>query len=173
MVEQNDSKTSNPVMSLWASLSRGKRTAVYVVGAVVGLLILSGLMRSCGSPVPVPTVTQTVQVTVTVTATPKPSKSPLPSSTPASVPSAPAPAPAPAETFEMPMLVGQNLQVAQDILQSYGSFFLSQEDASGAGRSQLIDSNWYVCTQSPQAGAVVSIAEFVTLWSVKLSESCP
>jgi hypothetical protein len=169
MSEPSESKSENAIAKTWSSLSKGARTGVYVVAAIVALLVLSGLFRSCGSPAPIPTVTVTKTVTATVTATPRASQSP---SAVATV--APAPVEeAPAETFEMPNLVGENLQTAQDILQSRGSFLLSQEDALPSGRSQLIDSNWYVCSQYPEPGATVSVSEFVTLWSVKLTESCP
>ena len=72
----------------------------------------------------------------------------------------------------MPKLVGKNLQVAQDQLQARGSYVLDQEDASGLNRFQVLDSNWKVCRQKPQAGKKVGIDQLVTLWSVKLEESC-
>ena len=84
-----------------------------------------------------------------------------------------APAEAVAETFKMPSVVGMNLQDAQDLLQSLGSYVMDQEDASGRGRLQLLDRNWKVCTQDPGAGKSVDISAVVTLGSVKLGESCP
>lgn len=75
-------------------------------------------------------------------------------------------------TFKMPNLKGQILQTAQNKLQSLGSFLLDQEDATGQGRMQILDRKWKVCRQDPKAGTKVSITEFVTLWSVKTSESC-
>ena len=75
-------------------------------------------------------------------------------------------------TFKMPNLKGQILQTAQNKLQSLGSFLLDQEDATGQGRMQILDRKWKVCRQDPKPGAKVSITEFVTLWSVKTSESC-
>ena len=77
------------------------------------------------------------------------------------------------EKFRMPKVVGLVLQDAQDILQSRGSYLLDQEDASGRGRWQLLDSGWKVCAQKPRAGASVPVETVVTLWSVKLSERCP
>jgi hypothetical protein len=65
-----------------------------------------------------------------------------------------------------------NLQFAQDLLQSKGSYLIDQEDFKGLGRFQLIDSNWKVCSQSPSAGKRVSASAVVTLSSVKLSEKC-
>ena len=76
-------------------------------------------------------------------------------------------------TFVMPELVGMNLQDAQDRLQSLGSYVLDQEDASGLGRIQILDSNWVVCRQSPAPGTDVGLDEVVTLWSVKIDETCP
>ena len=61
-------------------------------------------------------------------------------------------------SFVMPKVVGMNLQLAQDLLQSKGSY--------------ILDRNWKVCAQSPSAGKRVSASTMVTLSSVKLSESC-
>jgi hypothetical protein len=65
------------------------------------------------------------------------------------------------------------LQDAQDLLQSQGSYLLDQQDASGLGRLQMIDSNWKVCTQSPAPGSSVGVQSTVQLGAVKLDESCP
>ena len=73
----------------------------------------------------------------------------------------------------MPKLVGENLQLAQDILQKEGSYLLDQEDALGLDRIQVMDSNWHVCKQSPKAGKKVPVDTMVTLASVKLTEDCP
>ena len=73
----------------------------------------------------------------------------------------------------MPNLVGENLQDAQDELQSLGSFLMDQVDATGEDRWQLLDSNWYVCSQKPAAGKKVSLAAIVKLYVVKIEESCP
>ena len=72
----------------------------------------------------------------------------------------------------MPALVGMNLQLAQDTLQSLDSYLLVQEDAAGLGRFQVVDSNWKVCTQDPAPGDVVPISTLVTLAAVKLDETC-
>jgi hypothetical protein len=76
-------------------------------------------------------------------------------------------------TFTMPALVGFNLQDAQDVLQSFGSFLLTQTDATGLGRFQVLDSNWKVCYQRPAPGAEVDILKLIELGAVKLEESCP
>lgn len=78
-----------------------------------------------------------------------------------------------AETFfKMPKVVGMNLQLAQDLLQSLGSYGLLQEDSKGLNRFQVLDSNWKVCKQSPSPGKKVSTSVIVTLSSVKLTERC-
>lgn len=79
----------------------------------------------------------------------------------------------PSETFVMPDLTGTNLQESQDRLQAMGSWLMDQEDASGRGRTQVIDSNWKVCSQDPAPGATTDPASTVTLRVVKLDEQCP
>jgi len=131
-------------------------------------------LAACGNGGNSPAVTQTViRETVTVSPTPPPTKAePLASESTEPSQDAPQPQPAP-QTFTMPRLVGKNLQLAQDTLQSLDSYILDQEDASGLGRIQVNDSNWTVCTQSPKAGTKVSVDTTVVLSSVKLNESCP
>lgn len=83
------------------------------------------------------------------------------------------PTPTPSVTyFIMPNVIGMNLQFAQDLLQSKGSYLMDQTDAKGLGRIQIIDSNWKVCKQAPSAGQRISTATIVTLASVKLIENC-
>jgi hypothetical protein len=77
------------------------------------------------------------------------------------------------ENFVMPKVTGMNLQLAQDLLQSKGSYLMDQEDASGLDRWQINDSAWKVCSQSPSAGKKVPTSTMVVLKSVKLTESCP
>jgi len=81
--------------------------------------------------------------------------------------------PAEPETFKMPKLVGQNLQDAQDRLQSRGSYVLRQDDATGLERFQVLDANWKVCSQKPRAGKRVPVDRLVVLGAVKLNETCP
>jgi hypothetical protein len=52
----------------------------------------------------------------------------------------------------MPDVVCMNLQDAQDEIQDHGVFFSGSVDATGQGRSQIIDSNWVVVDQSPAPG---------------------
>jgi len=74
--------------------------------------------------------------------------------------------------FVMPNVVGMNLQLAQDLLQSKGSYFVDQEDHKGLNRFQLVDTNWKVCKQSPAPKKSIPVSTVVTLYSVKLTERC-
>jgi len=75
--------------------------------------------------------------------------------------------------FRLPNLVGRNLQAAQDLLQSKGSFLFHEVDATGQGREQVLDRDWKVCSQKPAAGTTVSVVRIITVRAVKVSESCP
>lgn len=162
------------------------KNKVFIVVAVAGALVVAvSAMRGGGSepeaaPQAVAVITATATVTVEVPA-PTPDVTTPPVST-EPVEDAPIEATpdsddweetAHPETFKMPKLVGKNLQLAQDKLQSLGSWVLDQEDASGLDRFQILDSNWKVCSQKPKAGKVVSVNTVVVLKSVKLDEKCP
>jgi beta-lactam-binding protein with PASTA domain len=82
------------------------------------------------------------------------------------------PSATPEAKFTMPRVVGMNLQLAQDLLQSKGSYILDQVDHKGLLRIQVLDSNGKVCKQTPSAGKVVLASTVVTLSSVKLTERC-
>ena len=45
-----------------------------------------------------------------------------------------------------------NLQAAQDLIQTQGVFYSRSEDATGAGRMQILDRDWVVVDQQPAAG---------------------
>ena len=74
----------------------------------------------------------------------------------------------------MPNVMCMNLQDAQDLIQTVGVFFSQSVDATGQGRSQIIDSNWQVVAQTPEVGtpfgegdavlAVVKIGEQPNPW---------
>lgn len=53
----------------------------------------------------------------------------------------------------MPNVVCMNLQDAQDLIQTTGTFFSRSFDATGRGGSQLVDRNWIVVSQEPAAGS--------------------
>lgn len=132
------------------------------------------LLASCAATPPAapPPVTVTVAPPAEAPAEPAASEAELTEPAPAEEPE-PAPAEEPEQTFVMPDVAGVNLQLAQDTLQSLGSWVMDQEDASGLDRMQLNDSNWRVCQQDPAAGSVLPVSSVVTLWSVKLDEACP
>lgn len=77
--------------------------------------------------------------------------------------------PAPAQTAIMPDVVCMNLQAAQNRIQEEGVFYSRSEDASGEGRSQLIDRNWVVVAQTPSAGTEFGEGDAV-LSAVKIGE---
>lgn len=151
-----------------------------IIAAVVGFILLCGgcfaLIGSAADDVAKEAGKDTTQASKTPDPKPEPtptetSKEPEPEPTEAS--EEPEPTEEAEETFKMPALVGANLQVAQDELQALGSFFLTQTDATGEGRFQVLDANWKVCYQDPKAGAETSVLELVELGAVKLEEICP
>lgn len=79
----------------------------------------------------------------------------------------PAPAPAPRVSATMPNVLCMNLQSAQNAIQARGVFYSRSRDATGQGRSQIIDSNWVVVDQYPAPGspigegtAVLSVVQY-------------
>lgn len=104
------------------------------------------------------TVAPTEVATTVVAATAAPT---VPLTAPPTLPPQPAPA------ALMPDVVCMNLQDAQDYIQTFGVFFSRSVDATGQGRSQIIDSNWLVVDQSPAPGepfgegdAVLSVVKY-------------
>lgn len=71
----------------------------------------------------------------------------------------------------LPNLVGMVLQDAQDKAQKAGFYVLDDQDALYS-RLQVLDDNWKVCSQDPKPGKYNTDTP-VTLYSVKLDESCP
>jgi len=130
------------------------------------ILLAAGVALAGCSPGPTPYVTVTVSTTETVTEEPGAGVGGV-------VEDVIEDAIDSATEIVMPDVVGMNLQEAQDVLQTAGSYFMDQEDASGQGRLQIDDSNWTVCEQDPQEGATLSLVDVVTLSSVKVGEDCP
>ncbi|MEU0990791.1 hypothetical protein [Streptomyces sp. NPDC005953] len=156
--------------------------------------------KSVAGPAVTKSVTVTVTPEVKAPATPTPSKKPTPVATtkvaatpaakavttpaaiaspvtkpkPKTTPKKPAAPTAAAnvETRTLPNFVGQQLQAAQDAAQAAGFYLLTSHDATGAGRMQLLDRNWKVCSQSPAPGSVDPF-ETVDFGTVKIEESCP
>lgn len=151
-----------------------------IAGLGLALSACAGAGTAAQTVTAVETVTASAEPTQVPTPTPTPTPIPTPTLTPTQARTTPTPTPTPTEeneeneeAFIMPDVVGANLQEAQDLLQSLGSYLMDQQDASGAGRFQLLDRNWYVCSQSPSPGKKVPIAKIVTLAAVKNDESCP
>ncbi|MEV8557833.1 PASTA domain-containing protein [Streptomyces sp. NPDC051917] len=71
---------------------------------------------------------------------------------------------------KMPDFRGKSVKAARQALDSSTS--ITVNDATGASRWVLIESNWQVCTQTPTAGAKLA-GQPVTLNAVKFGESCP
>ncbi|WKX69921.1 PASTA domain-containing protein [Streptomyces sp. XD-27] len=71
---------------------------------------------------------------------------------------------------KMPDFQGKSVTVAREALDPSTS--LTVKDASGQDRNILVESNWKVCGQEPQAGANLT-GQPVTLTAVKFEESCP
>jgi beta-lactam-binding protein with PASTA domain len=75
------------------------------------------------------------------------------------------------EMGTLPNFVGMNHQDAQDTAQAKGFFNLREKDHTGMERILFLDSNWKVCKQEPAAGEH-AVEKTITLYSVKLDESC-
>jgi hypothetical protein len=78
--------------------------------------------------------------------------------------------------FVMPDEVGKILQAAQDDIQRVSGnpvFFTSSTDATGAGRHQVLDRDWQVCSQSVPAGTNVGQDARLDFGVVKTDETCP
>jgi hypothetical protein len=53
-------------------------------------------------------------------------------------------------------------QSAQDLWRAAGRHVAPAIDATGAHRLPVIDANWVVLAQDPQAGTVVDVGTFIT-----------
>ncbi len=76
----------------------------------------------------------------------------------------------------MPDLVGRDLQSAQDAIQRVTGnplFVTRSKDASGRGRTQVLDRNWTVCAQDVVAGQRFTSSTTITFSVVKDDENCP
>lgn len=140
--------------------------------AVVALVVLS-VAASCAAESAGSDTTQPVAATPS-TSPPAPTEAPTtaPPEPTAAVPTMP-PVTAPPATEPlppMPNVLCMNLQDAQDYIQTLGIFFSRSEDATGAGRSQLIDSNWLVVDQYPAPGTPFDELD-ATLYVIKYGET--
>ncbi|HXH58668.1 DUF2510 domain-containing protein [Iamia sp.] len=174
------------------SAPKSKSALPYIlipVGACLALFLLAGIIGAmAGSPEDegeqAGSTTQASQSTSTSEATteaptvdaPATTVEPTtattaPAITTTAAPTTAAPTTAAAPVF-MPDVMCMNLQVAQDAIQAAGVFFSRSEDASGQGRSQLLDANWIVVGQNPAAGTLIGEGDAV-LSAVKIGEPSP
>jgi hypothetical protein len=80
-----------------------------------------------------------------------------------------------APRWTMPDLVGRDLQSAQDTVQQMTGYAIAAtvaHDATGAGRPQVVDRDWTVCTQSVPAGATIDPDSMIDFGVVQRGESC-
>lgn len=80
------------------------------------------------------------------------------------------------EAWVMPNEIGKDLQTAQDDLQALTGnpmFISTSKDLTGAGRSQISDRNWQVCSSTPPPGAPFTSQTNVVFGVVRNSETCP
>lgn len=180
----HDRPPQQPAQPAWAAPSgapaggpKWARKRVIIPAAVVLFLVGVGIGGSgdgrtttAGSAEPAPTVTRTVTVTVSPAAAPD---ADAPATEAAAPARAQAPAPSEAERATVPDFVGMVLQTAQDTAQAEGFFLLTSHDSTGAGRMQVLDRNWRVCSQSRAAGTSVPTSTTLDFGAVKLEESCP
>lgn len=75
-------------------------------------------------------------------------------------------------TGDLPDFTGMDLQDAQDAAQAKGFYNLRDKDATGAGRFQILDHDWQVCSQEPAPGTH-GLEITVTMYAVKKYETCP
>jgi hypothetical protein len=80
------------------------------------------------------------------------------------------------QRWTMPDLTGNDLQGAQDAIQSLTNgaiFFTDSHDASGQGRNQILDRGWQVCTQDPAPGSKINPDTNIDFGVVRETEQCP
>lgn len=131
-------------------------------GRIALLPVLLVLAAGCGAPAP-----SSSSVAVTTPAAAPAAVTPSPAAVPA--------APEVAASWVMPDLVGRNLQDAQDAIQALTDFgipIIRSHDATGAGRNQVLDSNWQVCDQNIAPGEEITAQSDIDLAAVKLDERC-
>lgn len=82
-------------------------------------------------------------------------------------------APAAEGTATLADYAGQNVNDAYDNLTAMGFEQVNPQDATSEERMVLDFTNWFVCSQRPEAGSTVNLTDTITLLSVKNSETCP
>lgn len=140
-----------------------KILSVCVIAAALAVL------AACGSPEPDTESYTAVASAVPVRITTVTLTAPAPTPAPRSAGTETAPSVADTATATMPAVVCMNLQAAQDLIQTTGVFYSRSEDATGRGRSQVVDRNWVVVAQRPEPGTPIGEGDAV-LSVVKVGE---
>jgi hypothetical protein len=154
-----------------ASESPSYARALRVAGIVSTAALTAVVVAGCGSSDTADTASAPSSTMSAPRTTPAPLTTvALPPAPATRADPAPAAAPAPAVVAVMPSVVCMNLQSAQNLIQEAGVFFSRSTDATGAGRSQIVDSNWVVVGQTPLPGAPVTEGEAM-LSAVKIGET--
>lgn len=173
----SQSTRTTPAARSTAQRSGVRRLLRPACAVVLGVVAVGSLSSCSGDPQP---TADAAPVTVTETVAPQPSQveeaaPPPPPSAPSASSAEDAATPAdPVVDFVMPELVGVDLQTAQNAVQDNGVFFSVSHDLLGS-RSQVLDSNWIVCTQSIPAGQRVTgdVEGEIDFGAVKRGEACP
>jgi hypothetical protein len=136
-----------------------RRIWPWIFGAVLVLSIVVGALVRPSAPIAPPSP-PTSEVT--------PAPPPAPSAS--SVPTV-----AMVGSWTMPNLVGANLQEAQDAIQALTGnaiFFTKSHDATGAGRHQILDRDWKVCSQNVPPGTKITADTAIDFGAAKVDERC-
>ena len=154
---------------------RPVRKGVVAASVVAGVLVLVGIIGDLTGP----EESETEPIATSTTAPAPVAAAPGPTTqapAPAQQGRAPATSGEPSPTSAaapipalMPNVMCTDLQEAQNLIQETGPFYSRSEDATGRGRSQIIDSNWVVVSQAPQPGASIGEGD-ATLSVVKDGE---
>jgi hypothetical protein len=78
--------------------------------------------------------------------------------------------------WTMPDLVGQDLQGAQDAIQSLTDsavWYTDSTDLTGQDRVQVSDRHWMVCTSTPSPGETFTAETEIEFGVVRIEETCP
>jgi hypothetical protein len=140
--------------------------ALAVLVAVVAITTTPGLKTAGPSDRATSTSASAAATATPTTTTPT---SPAPAPVPSPQPEPGARSKAPPLMAVVPNVVGEDLQSAQEEL--FPPLRSTSIDATGQGRSQVVDSNWVVVRQEPAGGTTVLILTDIKLYVVKAGES--
>lgn len=161
-----------------AAMVRADRRGAAAAGAALALLTAGcGPSTTPAAAPPTPSFTVPPPVTVTMPTPTLPTPAPLTPAPPAASGSTPSAADGSAgpRRWTMPDLVGANLQDAQNAIQELTDYEIpitTSHDATGAGREQLLDRNWKVCSQNVPAGTPIGQETRIDFGTVRTEERC-